>query len=231
MSTISRAIWRRWRSAWRRWSLWTALIALVVSMLVTMVWLAGRYEASQVQTRLERDAADAVSDVRVALNRNLQSLQALHASDPGLLAWEVEAAELLRLQHGGCHPEKGCRGPRPFAGARFQYLAASTIDRRSGEPILPAYAVKRFEGIPVAFIGLTLVEAPRHFIEIPAQVLRREPMVSSDDLALEQCPDALNSVGMQAEVADIFTRAVIDAMVDEVAIEAVEAHVFVGHQG
>ena len=58
----------------------------------------GRYEASQVQTRLERDAADAVSDVRVALNRNLQSLQALHASDPGLLAWEVEAAELLRLQ-------------------------------------------------------------------------------------------------------------------------------------
>ena len=98
MSTISRAIWRRWRSAWRRWSLWTALIALVVSMLVTMVWLAGRYEASQVQTRLERDAADAVSDVRVALNRNLQSLQALHASDPGLLAWEVEAAELLRVQ-------------------------------------------------------------------------------------------------------------------------------------
>ena len=89
MSTISRAIWRRWRSAWRRWSLWTALIALVVSMLVTIVWLAGRYEASQVQTRLERDAADAVSDVRVALNRNLQSLQALHASDPGLLAWEV----------------------------------------------------------------------------------------------------------------------------------------------
>ena len=36
-----------------------SLIALVVSMLVTMVWLAGRYEASQVQTRLERDAADA----------------------------------------------------------------------------------------------------------------------------------------------------------------------------
>ena len=64
MKTIPRAIWRRWRSAWRRWSLWTALIALVVSMLVTMVWLAGRYEASQVQTRLERDAADAVAGDR-----------------------------------------------------------------------------------------------------------------------------------------------------------------------
>ena len=98
MSTIPRAIWRRWRSAWRRWSLWTALIALVVSMLVTMVWLAGRYEASQVQSHLERDAADAVSDIRAALSRNLQSLQALNSGDPGLLAWEVDAADLLRNQ-------------------------------------------------------------------------------------------------------------------------------------
>ncbi len=98
MSTIPRAIWRRWRSAWRRWSLWTALIALVVSMLVTMVWLAGRYEASQVQSHLERDAADAVSDIRSALTRNLQSLQALNSGDPGLLAWEVEASDLLRNQ-------------------------------------------------------------------------------------------------------------------------------------
>ena len=86
----------RWRRAWRRWSLWTALVLLVVSMLATMVWLAGRYEASQVQTRLERDTADAVSDIREALNRNLQSLQALHAGDPGQLAWDIEASELLR---------------------------------------------------------------------------------------------------------------------------------------
>lgn len=87
---------RRWRGAWRRWSLWTLLVVLVVAMLGTMVWLAGRYEASQVQTRLERDTADAVSDIRVALTRNLQSLQALHAGEPGDLAWEVDAAELLR---------------------------------------------------------------------------------------------------------------------------------------
>ncbi|CAN7628241.1 PAS domain S-box protein [Acidovorax sp. LjRoot129] len=91
-----RTLLRRWRGAWRRWSLWTLLVLLVISMLATMVWLAGRYEASQVQTRLERDTADAVSDIRVALTRNLQSLQALHAGDPGQLAWEVDAAELLR---------------------------------------------------------------------------------------------------------------------------------------
>jgi len=90
------ALARRWRGAWRRWSLWTLLVLLVVAMLGTMVWLAGRYEASQVQTRLERDTVDAVSDIRVALTRNLQSLQALHAGDPGDLAWEVDASELLR---------------------------------------------------------------------------------------------------------------------------------------
>lgn len=87
---------QHWRRAWRRWSLWTALVLLVASMLATMVWLAGRYEASQVQSKLERDTADAVSDIRVALTRNLQSLQALHAGDPGQLAWDIEASELLR---------------------------------------------------------------------------------------------------------------------------------------
>lgn len=97
MSAAARpTLLQRWRRAWRRWSLWTALVLLVVSMLATMVWLAGRYEASQVQSRLERDTADAVSDIRVALNRNLQSLQALHAGDPGTLAWDIEAHELLR---------------------------------------------------------------------------------------------------------------------------------------
>ena len=69
---------------------------LVFAMLATLVWLAGRYEASQVQSRLERDTADAVSDIRVALTRNLQSLQALNAGEPGDLAWEVDATELLR---------------------------------------------------------------------------------------------------------------------------------------
>ena len=96
MKLSQRTLIRRWRGAWRRWSLWTALVLLVVAMLATLVWLAGRYEATQVQTRLERDAADAVSDIRSALTRNLQSLQALNAGEPGDLAWEVDASELLR---------------------------------------------------------------------------------------------------------------------------------------
>ncbi|GAA4426129.1 two-component system sensor histidine kinase NtrB [Acidovorax lacteus] len=93
-----RSRWQRWRSAWRRWSLWLALVGLVLAMLVTQVWLAERYETSEVQSRMERDAADAVSDVRSALTRNLQSLQALHSGDPSLLSWEIQAGEMLR-QH------------------------------------------------------------------------------------------------------------------------------------
>ena len=91
-----RSLIQRWRGAWRRWSLWTALVLLVVSMLTTLVWLAGRYEASQVQSHLERDSADAVSDISAALSRNLQTLQALPTYSTSELAWEVEAAELLR---------------------------------------------------------------------------------------------------------------------------------------
>jgi len=86
---------RRWAGAWRRWSLWALLVLLVASMLVTLVWLAGRYEASQVQARLERDTADAVVDIRNAFAHNLQNLQALQAGDPDLASWEARAAELL----------------------------------------------------------------------------------------------------------------------------------------
>ena len=59
-----------------RRSLWVALIALVMAVLVTLVWLAGRYEASQLQAELERDTANAVSDLRTRLSRHVQALQA-----------------------------------------------------------------------------------------------------------------------------------------------------------
>ena len=65
-----------------RWSLWALLIALVAALVVTLVWLAGRYEASQVQSKLERDTADALGDIRSALTRNIQSLQALQSGEP-----------------------------------------------------------------------------------------------------------------------------------------------------
>ena len=98
MNFIQTWSWRRWHSVWRRWSLWTLLVLLVVSMLVTMVWLAGRYEASQVQDKLERDTAGAVSEIRSALARNVQDLQALNAGEVGKEDWRMRAAELLQVR-------------------------------------------------------------------------------------------------------------------------------------
>jgi two-component system sensor histidine kinase DctS len=84
---------RRWS---RRWALWTLLVALLVVLLSTLVWLAGRYESSQVQTRLEQDAAQMVTDIRAELTRNVQSFQALQVNNPEPEAWRLPAAELLR---------------------------------------------------------------------------------------------------------------------------------------
>jgi two-component system sensor histidine kinase DctS len=80
----------------RRWMLWGLLVVLVLTMLSTLVWLAGRYEVTQVQSRIERDAADAVSDIRTALTRNVQSLQALQYADRGAIPWTQDAQVLLR---------------------------------------------------------------------------------------------------------------------------------------
>jgi two-component system sensor histidine kinase DctS len=84
---------RRWS---RRWALWVLLVALLLGMLSTLVWLAGRYESSQVQSRLEQDAMQTATDIRGALNRNVQSFQALQASSPSPEAWRFPAIELLR---------------------------------------------------------------------------------------------------------------------------------------
>ena len=80
----------------RRWSLWGVLVLLVLTMLSTLVWLAGRYEVSQWQSRIERDTSDAVSDIRTALTRNVQTLQALQFANHRASAWQQDAIELLR---------------------------------------------------------------------------------------------------------------------------------------
>lgn len=67
--------------------------------------------------------------------------------------------ELRRMQTGGCHPVDGCKGPKPFEGAKFQYLAASTY-LETGETLFPPYTIREFEGEKVAFIGLTLEGTP-----------------------------------------------------------------------
>jgi two-component system sensor histidine kinase DctS len=85
-----------WSLRDRRLSLWAALVGLVAAVLITLVWLAGRYEASQVQSTLERDTTDAVNDIRSGLMRDVQALQALQANHNSTQAWSLGAGSLLR---------------------------------------------------------------------------------------------------------------------------------------
>jgi 5'-nucleotidase len=88
------------------------------------------------------------------------SLMGLALSAVGNHEFDEGKDELKRMQNGGCHPLDKCRGPHPFAGAKFHYLAASTFDKATGKTVFPAYEIREFEGIPVAFIGLTLKGTP-----------------------------------------------------------------------
>ena len=67
--------------------------------------------------------------------------------------------ELLRMQNGGCGPENSCPAGT-FEGADFKFLAANVVYEDTGEPIFPAYTIKKFGNIKVGFIGMTLEGTP-----------------------------------------------------------------------
>jgi 5'-nucleotidase len=81
------------------------------------------------------------------------------------------AAELRRLQGGGCKITNGapdpnsCKGlgssaPGTFDGAKFKWLSANVVETATGRTLLPPYGIKTFDGIKVAFIGMTLKGTP-----------------------------------------------------------------------
>ena len=146
----------RWPSGTlaRRWGLWGLLVLLVLLMLATLVWLASRYEVSQVQEQLDRDGMDVVSDIRIALHRNVQALQALQtlSNDESPLAlWTQEATELLRqhrewvrieIRDQDLRPVRALDSPfRPHVFARHgrqaslpEVAAACSVARRQSGP-------------------------------------------------------------------------------------------------
>ena len=157
----------------RRW-LWLLLVSLVVALLVILVWLAGLYEASQVQDRLERDNGDAVSDIRTAFTHNVQSLQALQFSDPSPGAWSVDAAEFLRSHRELVRVEWRDATLRlksgvdtPFRSPVFARLgressqsdvaqACSTARRISGPGYASSYFVSLSDGMGIELMEMCL---------------------------------------------------------------------------
>jgi len=111
----------RLRSLWKRWFLWLILAVLVSVLLITVVWLAGRHEVEQVQAALDRDTADAVSDLRIGLQRNAQSLRATQASGLDRTHWPEAAATLLREHREWLRLEWRDAALRPLEAANTPY--------------------------------------------------------------------------------------------------------------
>jgi len=161
-------------SAQRRRLLWLLLVSLVVALLVMLVWLAGRYEASQVQGRLERDTVDAVGDIRAALTRNVQSFQALQFNEPTPNSWAIDAVsmlrehrELVRLEWRDVQLNLKSHVDTPFRSPVFARLgrdnaqsdiaqACGTARKYSGPAYSSSYFVSLSEGLGMEVMDLCL---------------------------------------------------------------------------
>ncbi|MEU3629654.1 bifunctional metallophosphatase/5'-nucleotidase [Streptomyces fradiae] len=84
----------------------------------------------------------------------------LDVSSVGNHEFDEGAAELARIQNGGCHPVDGCAEGTSYEGAAFPYLAANVTDEKTGKPILDPYFVWERKGVRIGFIGVTLEGTP-----------------------------------------------------------------------
>ncbi|MEV1288502.1 bifunctional metallophosphatase/5'-nucleotidase [Micromonospora sp. NPDC049679] len=91
----------------------------------------------------------------------LMDLVGLDISSVGNHEFDEGVDELIRMTKGGCHPVDGCKAGHEFAGAKFNYLAANTVSKRTGLPVLPPVDLRLVDGVPVGFVGLTLKGTPR----------------------------------------------------------------------
>ncbi|MFF2847167.1 bifunctional metallophosphatase/5'-nucleotidase [Streptomyces sp. NPDC058001] len=85
----------------------------------------------------------------------------LDVTSVGNHEFDEGAAELARIQNGGCHPKDGCyEEGRKFKGADYPYLAANVTNEKTGKPVLAPYWVWEEKGVKVGFIGVTLEGTP-----------------------------------------------------------------------
>ncbi|AXH89657.1 bifunctional metallophosphatase/5'-nucleotidase [Micromonospora aurantiaca] len=88
------------------------------------------------------------------------NLAGLEFASVGNHEFDEGAAELLRMQRGGCHPVDGCADGTPFGGAKFKYLSANAFKTSTGLPLMQPFGIKIVKGVPIGFIGMTLEGTP-----------------------------------------------------------------------
>ncbi|PYC71086.1 bifunctional metallophosphatase/5'-nucleotidase [Micromonospora arborensis] len=88
------------------------------------------------------------------------SMAGLDYASVGNHEFDEGAAELLRIQNGGCHPVDGCADGTPYRGAGFRYLSANAFKTATGKPLMAPYAIHKVQGVKVGFIGMTLENTP-----------------------------------------------------------------------
>jgi len=143
-------------------------------MVGTLVFLAGRYEISQVENRMAEDASGAVSDIRNGLTRNVQSLQALQFAGQSAAPWEQEAASLLRehrewlrLEWRDVQLQLKSEVDTPFRSAVFGHMgtmfqmpevvqACSVAQRQSGPGYSASTYVPQANGQGIEVMNLCL---------------------------------------------------------------------------
>lgn len=122
-----------------------------------------QYEAKNPKNTLLVHAGDAVgaSAPTSSLLQDEPTIQILNelGFDVGTLGnheFDHGVKEMKRLIYGGINPKTGA----DFEGANFPYVDANVVDEKTGQPILPPYVVKKVNGMPIGFIGVTLSETP-----------------------------------------------------------------------
>ncbi|ARK32255.1 bifunctional metallophosphatase/5'-nucleotidase [Halalkalibacter krulwichiae] len=121
--------------------------------------------------------------------------------------------ELLRLAHGGNHPDTG-----DFEGSDFPWLAANVIDDSSGEPILPRYKVIKRNGIDIGFIGVVTTDTPN--LVIPSGV-RGLSFIDEVD-AINDAVDELKRQGVKSIIVLAHNPGTSNANGDQAVGELVE---------
>lgn len=94
------------------------------------------------------------------------NIMGLQVSSVGNHEFDEGWRELVRKQRGGClrdgagkDNQDSCAAHR-FPGAKFTYLSANVFHKDTGRTVLPAVAVKKYGGVKVGFIGMTLENTP-----------------------------------------------------------------------